>query len=78
MIPFEKTWPYERMMDDIYVHECPFCGTSNVLLPLKPEELQLIHEGKKKLLIFPCCHHKVTVVDTDQDYLLTTQKLRRK
>jgi hypothetical protein len=78
MIPFERAWPYDRMMDDIYVSECPFCQRENVLIPLRPKELKEIHEGKKKLLVFPCCHHRLTIIDTDADYLLTDQVLRRR
>ncbi|ACX67698.1 hypothetical protein C7121_11215 [Paenibacillus glucanolyticus] len=76
MIPFSNTWPYDVVGNDVYVHSCPFCGTDNVLLPMKPKELVSVREGKKKLLIFPCCHNKVTVLDSDIDYLLTDQRLR--
>lgn len=76
MIPFSKTWPYDKLMGDVYVHACPFCGTENVRLPLKPRELQVIHEGKKKLLVFPCCSNRLNVVDTDSDYLLFDQEVR--
>lgn len=76
MIPFANTWPYEIIMKDIYVHECPFCRSANVLLPLKPAELKLIHEGCKKLLVFPCCFNKVTLLDTDRDYLLADRPIR--
>lgn len=77
MIPFERAWPYDRIMNDLYVHECPFCRTANVLLPIRPRELDDIRTGKKKLLVFPCCKHKLTVVDADRDYLLTDTVLRR-
>ncbi|MBD2844337.1 hypothetical protein IDH44_03975 [Paenibacillus sp. IB182496] len=76
MIPLENCLPYDKLMNDIYVNECPFCGADNVLLPLLPQELALIRDGKKKLLVFPCCHSRVTIVDTDSDYLLTTQQVR--
>lgn len=76
MIPFQNTWPYDIIMGDIYVHHCPFCAKANVLIPLKPQELTIIHEGKKKLLIFPCCHNKANIIDTDSDYLLCDQPLR--
>ena len=76
MIPFSHTWPYDVISGDIYVHSCPFCGTDNVLLPMKPKELVSVREGKKKLLVFPCCHNRVTVIDSDADYLLTDQPLR--
>ncbi|MDO7907094.1 hypothetical protein Q5741_11765 [Paenibacillus sp. JX-17] len=76
MIPFENTWPYDVIMGDVYVQECPFCRKEQVLLPMKPRELVEIREGKKKLLVFPCCHHRVTLVDTDDDYLLADSPLR--
>lgn len=47
MIPFNQTWPYDIIMNDIYVHECPFCQAENIILPLKPKELISIREGKK-------------------------------
>ncbi|MZQ84537.1 hypothetical protein GQF01_20745 [Paenibacillus sp. 5J-6] len=78
MFPFANTWPYDIVMKDVYVAECPFCHSSNVLLPLKVNELKSIHEGKKKLLVFPCCHNKLTLVDTDRDYLLADTAIRTK
>ncbi|OAB46292.1 hypothetical protein [Paenibacillus glacialis] len=76
MIPFQNTWPYDIIMGDIYVHHCPYCAQANVLIPMKPHEIVSIHEGKKKLLVFPCCHNKITIVDTDPDYLLCDQPVR--
>lgn len=76
MIPFSHTWPYEVIREDLYVEKCPFCGADRVLLPLKPGELQHIRDGKKHLLVFPCCHGSVKVLDADRDYLLTDRKLR--
>ena len=78
MIPFEKAWPYDIFMGDLYVSSCPFCEAENVLLPVRPIELQDIRDGMKRLLVFPCCHNKVTLVDVDQDYLLTNKVLRPK
>lgn len=52
MIPFEKAWPYDIIMGDLYVSSCPFCQAENVLLPVKPEELQDIQGGTKRLLVF--------------------------
>lgn len=77
MIPFENTWPYERIMKDFYVQNCPFCDESQVLLPLKQREIAEIQTGKKKLLIFPCCHSKLQIVDMDDDYLLASTKVRK-
>lgn len=78
MIPFEKAWPYDIIMGDLYVPSCPFCHADNVLLPVKAAELQDIQEGTKRLLVFPCCRNKVTIVDADRDYLLTDRVLRNK
>ncbi|WP_258042486.1 hypothetical protein [Paenibacillus sp. UNC499MF] len=78
MLPFSHTWPYETVLKDIYVDECPFCSQSNVLLPLRTKDLLPIHEGKKKLLVFPCCREKVTLVDTDTDYLLADRPFRKR
>ncbi|GMK47919.1 MULTISPECIES: hypothetical protein [Paenibacillus] len=77
MIPFERTWPYDIVMKDVYVPSCPFCSSENVLIPLRVREIEDIQHGKKKLLVFPCCHNKVTVLDMDQDYMLTDQRLRK-
>lgn len=76
MIPFDRTWPYDIVMNDVYVPECPFCGQSNVLLPIRPVELDDVRSGKKKLLVFPCCRNSVTIIDADSDYLLTNRRLR--
>lgn len=76
MIPLNRTLPYDVIMGDVYVQECPFCSSNNVLLPLKPRELKTIHEGKKKLLVFPCCGSRVQLLDCDSDYLLTDTVIR--
>lgn len=78
MIPFENTCPYDIFRDDLYVNSCPFCGADNVLLPLKPEDLETIRAGKKRLLVFPCCFNRITIVDADRDYLLASRPLRRR
>ncbi|WP_281889444.1 hypothetical protein [Paenibacillus sp. YYML68] len=77
MIPFENTMTYDRVGSDIFASSCPFCDKSHVLLPLKPKELEALGEGVKKLLVFPCCHNRVTLVDADRDYLLANKPLRR-
>lgn len=76
MIPFENTIPYDEMMGDLFVESCPFCEKHNILLPIKPKELRDIHEGKKRLLVFPCCSHRITIVDADPDYLLADRAVR--
>lgn len=78
MIPFRNTWPYETIKNDVYISECPFCKAVNVLVPLRKHELRSIHEGRKKLLVFPCCNNKTMLIDVDLDYLLADQPLRRK
>jgi hypothetical protein len=78
MIPFENTWPYDIIQGDIYVSECPFCHRANILLPMPPEELDRIREGRKKRLVFPCCHSTMILIDADRDYLLSNQPVRKK
>jgi hypothetical protein len=77
MIPFNKTLPYDIIMGDVFAQACPFCGRDNVLLAIKPVEVKEAHEGKKKLLVFPCCGNKLTILDSDNDYLLTDKIIRR-
>jgi hypothetical protein len=78
MVPFENTWPYDLIKDDVYVLECPFCSESNVLLPLKRADLPEISRGVKRLLVFPCCRNRIVLVDVDRDYLLANQPLRNR
>ncbi|GBF76469.1 hypothetical protein PA598K_04943 [Paenibacillus sp. 598K] len=77
MIPFERCLPYDQAMGDLFLPECPFCGEEQVLLPMKPLELPEIRDGRKRLLVFPCCRNKVTLLDADNDYLLTDTVIRR-
>ncbi|MBP1154200.1 MULTISPECIES: hypothetical protein [unclassified Paenibacillus] len=77
MIPFAHTWPYDRIGQDVYVQSCPFCQAANVLLTLKAKDLAELREGVKRLLVFPCCRNKLTLVDADPDYLLADRPLRR-
>lgn len=76
MIPFEQTWPYERIGKDFYVQECPFCKAEQVMLNLKQREVSDIQTGLKKLVVFPCCYSKIKVIDMDDDYMLAEEKLR--
>jgi len=78
MVPFERTWPYETLGFDVYVLECPFCSRPNVLLPLKKEGLKELREGKKKLLVFPCCYNRLKLVDADGDYLLADRAIPKR
>ncbi|GAB2676135.1 hypothetical protein ACFQWB_08505 [Paenibacillus thermoaerophilus] len=78
MIPFRNTWPYEMMEGQLYVQECPYCGQGPVLLPLKAKELDDIRGmRKKRLIVFPCCHTPMQIVDADDDYLLSSKPVRK-
>ncbi|GIP17165.1 hypothetical protein J40TS1_28070 [Paenibacillus montaniterrae] len=77
MIPFENTLPYDVIMNDYYVQQCPFCNAEHVLLPLKKKEIPDIQSGKKKLLVFPCCYSRLTIVNIDDDYLLADSSVRK-
>lgn len=60
MIPFSHTWPYDIILGDMYVQYCPFCDHENVLLPMKPKELQHVRDGKKAagLSLLQCKSHR--------------------
>jgi hypothetical protein len=76
MIPFRNSWPYDIIMNDVYVHECPFCHRSQVLLPLKPSDVKSMYGGARKMtLIFPCCYGSLRLVDADQDYFLASRPI---
>ncbi|TLS38844.1 hypothetical protein [Pseudalkalibacillus caeni] len=77
MLSFEHTWPYEKMMDDIYIQECPFCKEENVLTPMTKREFSEASEGIKTRLIMPCCHGKMTILNADSDYFWTEEPLRK-
>ncbi|WP_018921840.1 hypothetical protein [Salsuginibacillus kocurii] len=77
LIPFENAWPYERMIEDIYLSECPKCGSEQVLTHMRPEELQHALEGIKTKLILPCCHNHLIIAQADEDYFWTTESLRK-
>jgi hypothetical protein len=76
MVPFENTWPYERLKDDLYMHTCPSCGSGQVILPFKEKDLASIRSGQKKLLVMPCCRTSYKIVDADDDYLLAETRMR--
>lgn len=78
LIPFEHTWPYEKINDDLYFLECPACRASNVLLPLKLHALEQIRNGTKKLLVMPCCHASYKIIDADADYVLAESAMRKR
>jgi hypothetical protein len=77
MIPFENTLPYDVIINDYYVQQCPFCYSEQILLPLKKKEIPDIQNGKKKHLVFPCCYAKLTIVDMDDDYMLADSTVRK-
>ncbi|WP_257349590.1 hypothetical protein [Pseudalkalibacillus decolorationis] len=76
MSSFRTTWPYERIMKDIYIQQCPYCDGENILTSLKEEDLDNAKEGIKTYLIMPCCHSKMTILKADEDYFWTTEQLR--
>lgn len=77
MIPFRNSLPYDILMKDVYVPECPFCGQTQVLLPLKPEDVKdLRRTFRKRGVVFPCCHTLLNFVDADNDYLLADRPIR--
>ncbi|MDQ0298410.1 hypothetical protein J2S78_000818 [Salibacterium salarium] len=76
LIPFENTWPYEKMGEDIYIEECPYCKETNVLTYMKEEHLQQAKDGIKTRVVMPCCHATMIVADADDDYFWTTERLR--
>ncbi|MGY4689081.1 hypothetical protein [Salibacterium sp. K-3] len=76
-IPFDHSWPYEKMGEDIYIEECPYCHSSNVLTYMKEKHLQQAKESVKTRLVMPCCHGRMMIVEADDDYFWTTEKLRR-
>ncbi|WP_100405304.1 hypothetical protein [Bacillus solitudinis] len=77
IIPFENTWPYERQYNDIYFHSCPYCESDYVLTHMKLRDLKRAKEGIKTLLIMPCCNSKMTIMEADDDYFWSTERLRK-
>jgi len=79
MIPINNSLPYDIIMKDVIAQECPFCNSSHVLLPLKPDDVKSMYGGGRKiLLVFPCCHGSLRLIDADQDYLLANRPIRGK
>ncbi|WP_256759770.1 hypothetical protein [Cohnella sp. WQ 127256] len=79
MIPLRNCLPYDIIMNDVFVQECPFCKRSNVLIPLKPNDIKDMYGGARKImLVFPCCHGSLRLIDADQDYLLANRPIRGK
>ena len=76
MDDLQYTWPYDRMMGDIYFNQCPYCGEENVLTGMNDKAYQQALEGIKTTLVMPCCHHKMVIRRADTDYFWTTERLR--
>ncbi|WP_027085605.1 hypothetical protein [Cohnella panacarvi] len=77
MIPFRNSWPYDITGNDVIVQECPFCKSANVILPLKPADVESLYGGARKImLVFPCCHNRLRIIDADSDYLLANRQIR--
>nr|WP_115994125.1 hypothetical protein [Cohnella lupini] len=79
MIPLRNSLPYDIIMNDVVIQECPFCGSSPTLLPLRPDDVKSLYGGHRKiLLVFPCCHGSVRIIDADDDYMLANRAIRGK
>ncbi|THF82634.1 hypothetical protein [Cohnella fermenti] len=79
MIPLQNSLPYDIQMNEVFATQCPFCGQDHVPLPLKPEDIPTLKEGRRKLaIVFPCCRNRVQLVDADSDYLLSDKPLKRR
>lgn len=76
MYKFETTWPYERIMGDIYFGSCPYCGKEDILIPISKNEFKKGIDEVKTHAIMPCCHSKMTILKIDDDYFWTTDNLR--
>ncbi|WP_096436687.1 hypothetical protein [Alteribacter populi] len=76
-IPFDHTWPYEKLMGDIYVSTCPYCGEENVLTNMKLRDLERAKEQVKQRLNMPCCLKTMVILEADEDYFWTTEPLRK-
>ncbi|ARK31915.1 hypothetical protein [Halalkalibacter krulwichiae] len=77
VIPFINTWPYEKLFNDIYFQNCPFCVEENVLTNIKKSEYERAREGIKTVVIMPCCRGKLTILEADDDYFWTDKRLRK-
>jgi len=77
LIPLSNSLPYDVQMNDVVAQECPFCRSSNVLLPLTPEEVLDLYGGsRKRTIVFPCCRSTLRIIDADRDYLLANRAIR--
>jgi hypothetical protein len=77
LIPLSNSLPYDVQMSDVVAQECPFCRSSNVRLPLTPEEVLDMYGGsRKRTIVFPCCRSTLRIIDADRDYLLANRAIR--
>jgi len=76
LIPFNHTWPYEKQMGEIYFATCPYCSTENVLTHMSEEALQKVKDKIKHRLNMPCCFKTMTILEADDDYFWTNERLR--
>lgn len=78
MYKFENTWPYEKVMHDIYFHTCPYCGDEDILISISKDDFKKGTEEIKTHAIMPCCHSKMVILKIDSDYFWSDEKLRRR
>ncbi|UTR11611.1 hypothetical protein MM300_04675 [Evansella sp. LMS18] len=75
-IPFDHTWPYERQMGEVYFTECPYCGEQNILTHMSVDSLELAKDRVKQRLNMPCCKTTMVILEADEDYFWTNERLR--
>ncbi len=75
-IPFDHTWPYEKQMGDVYLSSCPYCSQENILIHLSAAALERAKEGVKVRTNMPCCKKTMIIIEADDDYFWTNEKLR--
>ncbi|QKS72182.1 hypothetical protein FLK61_36680 [Paenalkalicoccus suaedae] len=76
LIPFDHTWPYERQMGDVYIATCPYCQENNVLTHMSNAALERAKDRIKTRLNMPCCKKTMTIIEADDDYFWTNERLR--
>ncbi|XID95824.1 hypothetical protein ACF3MZ_15425 [Paenibacillaceae bacterium WGS1546] len=77
MIPIRNSLPYDIVMNDVVVAECPFCRSPHVRLPMTPDDVRGIYGGAtKRTIVFPCCKGSIRIIDADRDYLLANRPIR--
>ncbi|MFC7394296.1 hypothetical protein [Scopulibacillus cellulosilyticus] len=76
MYNFHHTWPYENVMGEIYLNECPFCHKSSVLIHMKKDDFEKALDEVKTHVVLPCCHEKLVILKMDDDYIWSDRPLR--